>query len=57
MMNIAEKIEQLINYNSEDSYSFDFDKEYQTIFADEGERKTKYIIEHLLRQSEKKMWH
>ena len=53
-MNIAEKIEQLINYNSEDSYSFDFDKEYQTIFADEGERKTKYIIEHLLRQSEKK---
>ena len=56
MMNIAEKIEQLINYNSEDFYSFDFDKEYQTIFADEGERKAEYIISDLLKQS-KKNWH
>ena len=52
-MNISDKLEKLLRYNSAEATSFDFDEEYQNVFANEGDRKTQYIINDLSKQVEK----
>ena len=53
-MNISDKLEAFLAYNKKgDPSHYGFDSEYQQTFANEGQRKAKYIVDDLLAKAEK----